>query len=181
MLLALVVGLKKCPFLKITTDEVLYIPTHTYCTLKKLWRNQGQLVQNYYLGSPSKRKREASSGCGEQTTHWCSSAIEITLGACSRQRPSKGTAETSFSISSKNIASQCLWQPSRVVYKEEDSDQTRNNFFPGTESTQDHWRWHPRNREHPLRFRAESILRYDIMCNGTIDAPIVDYVCLPIT
>ena len=78
-----------------------------------------------YLGLPSKRKREASSGCGEQTTHCCSSAIEITLGTCSRRRPSKGTAETSFSISSKNIASQCLWQPSRVVYKEEDSDPKR--------------------------------------------------------
>ena len=49
------------------------------------------------------------------------------------------------------------------------SDETRNNFFfLRTKSTQDHWRRHPRNREHPLRFRAESILGYDIMCNGTI-------------
>ena len=45
MLLALVVGLKKCPFIKITTDEVLYIPTHAYCTHvvanfdRSLWRH----------------------------------------------------------------------------------------------------------------------------------------------
>ena len=51
------------------------------------------------------------------------------------------------------------------------SDETRSNFFfPGTESTQDHWRRHPRNWGHPLRFRAESILGYDIMCNGTISS-----------
>ena len=52
------------------------------------------------------------------------------------------------------------------------SDKTRKNFFfRRTKSTQDHWRRHPRNRGHPLRFRAESILGYDIMCNGTIGPP----------
>ena len=46
------------------------------------------------------------------TTH--SSAIEITLGTCSRRRPSKCTAEPALLISSKNIASHQEYIRTRV-------------------------------------------------------------------
>ena len=108
--------------------------------LKKPGTTSSELP-GYALLLPS--KREASAGFGEQTTHWCSSAIEHVRA--------KGLPKTSPSISSKNIASQCLQQPSRVVYtlKEFYGDETRySSFFPWTESRQEHWRRHPRNWEH---------------------------------
>ena len=105
-----------------------------------------------------------------ETTHQCSSTIEIKLAPCflvevlRKALLSHPTRWDQRTLPHSAFGSPPKWS-TRKFYSEE----TRNNFFfLRTKSTQNHWRRHPRNWGHPLRFRAESILGYDIMCNGTI-------------
>ena len=132
------------------------------------WKNQGLLAQNFVMLLPS--KREASAGFGEQTIHWCSSAIEMTLTTYVR---AEGLPNSLLSLCHRSI--QRIWprnafgSPPEWSTRKFYSDETRNNFlFSRTESREDHWRRHPRNQRHPLRFRAESILGYDICAMGQL-------------